>query len=159
MRLNPLNLLEEEGGLPTVRREMDELFGDFLRTIRLAPYQLERQLGRTGALRPPMDFWEDDQHYHIDIELPGIRKRDVEVSVDDERTLTISGEFRLEQEREDRSYHRMERCGGSFRRTLTLPGDADTEQIKARFADGVLTVTIPRKGDKEGSARRKVAIE
>jgi HSP20 family protein len=75
--------------------------------------------------------------------LPGIKAEDVEVSVEDS-TLSISGAREFSDEVKQEHYHRIERRYGSFSRAIALPPQADTTQVDARFADGILTVEVPK---------------
>jgi HSP20 family protein len=99
-------------------------------------------------LAPALDITEDDQAYTVTTELPGLKKEDVKIQVED-GTLTISGEKRAEKETDgkDRSWHRMERRYGSFLRTVSLPTAVAVESADAKFEDGVLTITLPKRED------------
>ena len=102
---------------------------------------------------PRVDVVENDKEYLIDVELPGLKKDEVKVSVQD-RVLSISGERKSEKEEKGKKYHRVERTYGAFMRSFTLPTDASGEKLNADFKDGILKVHIP----KEESAKTK-AIE
>jgi len=69
-------------------------------------------------------------------------------------TMTIRGEKKQEKEEKEKNYYRVERSYGSFQRVLSLPQDADQEDVKATFKNGVLTVTIPRKELPKSEAKR-----
>jgi HSP20 family protein len=99
--------------------------------------------GRAGAVLPATDVRENDHQYAITVELPGVRKEDVHVDLE-QGVLTIRGEKRSEREekKEQRCY--TERSYGSFSRSCRLPSDADADRLEASFKDGVLAVTIPR---------------
>jgi HSP20 family protein len=81
----------------------------------------------------------------VQAELPGLGVDDVDVRVEN-GTLTISGEKRqeIEEGKDDSGYRLVERCYGRFERSFTLPLGVDAEQVKAEFANGVLTVTLPK---------------
>lgn len=108
-------------------------------------------------LRPQLDIAEREQEYAITVEVPGVDEKDVKLTLDDQR-LIIEGEKRQESTTEEDRYQRVERSYGSFRRVLDLPADAKAEDIKASFANGVLTVTVPRSGEVR-SSRREIPIE
>ena len=76
-------------------------------------------------------------------DLPGVDEKDVEVVLSDGR-LTIKGEKKLEKEEKKQDYYLHERSYGSFARSVALPFEADPDQVKASFAKGVLTVTVPK---------------
>ncbi|MYE89174.1 Hsp20/alpha crystallin family protein, partial [Candidatus Poribacteria bacterium] len=86
---------------------------------------------------------EADEHVEIRAEIPGLSEKDVQVSVTDD-VLTLKGEKTQESEDKDQKYHRVERSYGRFQRSFTLPANLDPEDIKAKFTNGVLTVSIPK---------------
>jgi len=106
-----------------------------------------------GIFKPTLDLGASDKEYTISVELPGVDENDVKLEVMDD-TLTIRGEKRQEKEEKERNYYRIERSYGSFQRMLSLPEDADQENIKAVFKKGVLTVTLPRKALPKSEARQ-----
>jgi HSP20 family protein len=114
-----------------LRREIDRLFED--------------TFARDGnQWRPPVDIKESENDIHIDLELPGLKPEDVEITAEN-GVLTIRGEKRTERkEGEEGRYHVVERSYGSFMRSFTLPQGVDENQIHAEFNDGVLGVRIPK---------------
>jgi len=92
---------------------------------------------------PLVDIAEDDKEYLLKIELPEIRREDVKVTVEN-GTLSICGERKSEKEDKGRKFHRVERTYGRFERGFTLPDDAQSDQIKAEFRDGVLRVHLAK---------------
>ena len=99
-----------------------------------------------GALRrwmPAMDLVENDDHYVLKADLPGLTQDDIKIEFED-RTLTVSGERKSEHEAKKDGYYRVERAFGSFSRSLTLPEGVDAEAVTANFANGVLEVRIPK---------------
>ncbi len=110
---------------------------------------------RGRGVLPAMDVSEDDRQYAITVELPGIRKDDVHVELQ-EGMLTIRGEKSSEREEKKEQRRYMERTYGSFSRSCRLPGDADGDRLDASFKDGVLTITIPKT---EESKPRTIAIK
>jgi HSP20 family protein len=133
-----------ELALPTrFGRLIDELFADAGGTAS------ER------ALSPAIDVSEDDKQYVITAELPGVKKGDVSVELEN-GVLTVHGEKKSEREEKKERRRWVERSYGSFTRSLTLPGDALADRVDASFADGVLTVTIPKS---EAAKPRTVAIK
>ena len=97
-----------------------------------------------GLLKPTLDIGADDKEYSISIEVPGVEQKDIKLEVAN-NTLTVSGEKKQEHEEKDKNYYRMERSYGSFQRVLSLPEDANQDNVAATFKNGVLTVTMPRK--------------
>jgi HSP20 family protein len=90
-----------------------------------------------------VDIVEHDTEYLIKAELPGVKKDDVKVTVQDD-VLTITGERTFEKEEKGRKYHRVERAYGRFARSFTLPEDSDGNKVAAEFNDGVLKVHLPK---------------
>ena len=79
----------------------------------------------------------------MEAELPGVEEKDVEVMLSDGR-LTIKGEKKQKKKEQKQDYYLHERSYGSFARSVTLPFDADPDKVKAKFANGVLTLTVPK---------------
>ena len=93
-----------------------------------------------------IDVDEDENEYEVTAELPGIKPEDVHVELN-QNVLTISGEKRVgfgDEKREQRRSRWSERSYGRFTRSFTLPSDADSERMEARFSNGVLTIAIPK---------------
>jgi HSP20 family protein len=91
---------------------------------------------------PEVDISEDDRGYLLKADLPEMKKDDVRVTVED-GILCVSGERKTEKEDQKRKFHRTERSFGNFRRSFTLPADADSTKVTAEFCDGVLKVHLP----------------
>ena len=102
---------------------------------------------RTDADRydwaPSVDVSETDDTFEVRAELPGVAKDDLHVSVKD-NLLTLSGEKRQENVDDPQNYRRAERRYGNFQRSFTLPAEVNTDDIKAEYTDGVLTLSIPK---------------
>jgi len=92
---------------------------------------------------PLVDIAEDAREYLIKVELPEVQKEDVKVTVEN-GTLTISGERKAEKEEKDRRFHRMERYYGRFERSFSIPEDAEADNVKAEFKDGLLRVHVAK---------------
>jgi HSP20 family protein len=122
----------------SLRRDMDRLFEDFSRDFGWGP----PAAAGTGKA-PRVDVSETDAEIRIEAELPGVDEKDVEVVLSNGH-LTIKGEKKQEKEEKKKDYHLVERSYGSFARTIGLPFQADPGQVKASFAKGVLTVTVPK---------------
>ena len=103
---------------------------------------------------PLADITEDDKEYVIKAELPDVKREDVKVTVEN-GVLTIAGERKFEKETKDENYHRLERSYGAFSRSFTLPTGVRSEQVAARFENGVLSITLPKQ---EESKPRKISI-
>lgn len=96
----------------------------------------------TGA-QPALDLWEQPEHFVVRLELPGVKKDDVQISLH-ENVLTLAGERKQETKAEEGRTLRTERQYGSFRRSVTLPSLVNGSAVTASFKDGVLTVTLPK---------------
>lgn len=106
---------------------------------------------------PAVDVRETNDELHVTAELPGLRSEDVSVTVEN-GVLTISGEKKQEVQegKEDGNYYLFERHYGRFERSFTLPRTVNADQVKARFENGILTVSLPKA---EEAKPRKVQIE
>ena len=102
--------------------------------------------GRTGQLftgwSPALDLYESGNHLVAVVELPGMRKEDIDISLHD-GTLTISGEHKRESTKGETA-QRTERYVGTFRRSITLPTRVDSSTVSATYQDGILKVTLPK---------------
>jgi len=96
----------------------------------------------TGWL-PALDAHEDKESFTVQVELPGFKREDIQVSLQD-GVLTISGERKEEKVSKETEVHRQERYYGKFVRALTLPTAVAADKVKAAYKDGVLTVTLPK---------------
>jgi HSP20 family protein len=92
---------------------------------------------------PSVDISETDTAYLIKGEIPGVKKEDVKVTIQD-GMLTIQGERKQEKEEKGKKFHRVECSYGSFVRSFRVPDDADEAAVKAEFKDGMLNVTLPK---------------
>jgi HSP20 family protein len=118
---------------------MDRLFDDsVLRLPAIWPGRAEY-----GPMTIPIDMNETDDHLVVRADLPGLKPADVDISLTG-NLLTLRGEFRTEDEGEAGTVHFRERRFGRFERSLVLPPQVDTDHAEATFAEGVLTVTLPK---------------
>ena len=92
---------------------------------------------------PVVDISEDSAGYLIHAELPGLKREEVQVTVED-GVLTIKGERKVEKEQKDKKFHRVERSYGSFVRSFSLPEGCDPAKVDAEFKDGVLNVHLAK---------------
>lgn len=124
------------GRLSDLRNEIDRLFD--------APLS---ELAHTSRLlsgwTPALDMHEDKDNVVVKVELPGMKKEDIDLSLHD-GSLSISGERKSEQKFESAEVYRAERFVGRFQRTVALPAPVAVDKVKAQYKDGVLTVTLPK---------------
>jgi HSP20 family protein len=114
---------------------------------------LEEQLPLTTWM-PACDFYETDKELVIVAELPGVKKEQIFVSIED-HTLTVYGERGFD-ETERENYQRVERTYGEFMRAFPLPAFIEVNQIVAEFKDGLLTITLPKR---EGAKPKKIEVK
>jgi len=107
------------------------------------PFQAQGEGAITSAWYPACDVFQDKDAVKIVAEVPGVKPEDVKISLEN-NLLTIRGEKKQEAEERTERVHRYERSYGSFERTFSLPNSVDPEKISAAYANGILTVTIPK---------------
>lgn len=113
---------------------MDEFFSDAV-------------ANRRSSFSPGIDISETETQYVIDVELPGIEKKDIDLNIENNR-LTISGERKFEKTEDGKQYHRVETSYGTFSRSLQLPENVNPDSIKASYKDGILNVSIDKSEEK-----------
>ena len=124
--------------LSWLRGEVDRLFDDF--PTRATPFHFGRAMTRPI---PAIEMTETKDAYKLSAELPGIDAKDVDITVAN-GILSISGEKKEEREEKEEGFMFAERSYGAFERRIELPEAADASKVKARFKNGVLTVTVPK---------------
>jgi HSP20 family protein len=134
--------------LQTIQQEMNRLFGSFF-DAESTPIAAS---GRRWI--PAMDLVEENGHYVLHADLPGVSEDDVKVELED-NVLTVSGKRDARREDKRDGYRRVERASGTFARSLTLPEGVDPDRIEAHFENGVLDVRIPKPQERKP---RRVAI-
>jgi HSP20 family protein len=92
---------------------------------------------------PAVDIREREDAYLVELELPGLTKDDVKITMEN-NILTIQGEKKHEKEEKRGDYHRTERVYGSFQRSFTLPSSVKNDKIEAQYKNGILTVSLPK---------------
>lgn len=127
--------------------EMDRVFGDF---------GFSRSQGESGIWSPAVEVSERDGNYIVHAELPGLKPDDVKVEVMED-ALVIQGERKSTQEENQGGIHRSERRYGQFYRRIALPDGINSEQVRARFENGVLEITVPV--PQQQSRSRQIPIE
>ncbi len=117
------------------KNDFDRLIGPSLRAVSTSEQQ--------GILTPAVDVSVTEESVRLEIDLPGIAKKDIEVQVED-RQLRVSAERTAADQPEASVYQRRERRTGVYRRTFTLPENVDSENLTARYRNGVLTLDLPK---------------
>ncbi|XP_062092561.1 18.1 kDa class I heat shock protein-like [Humulus lupulus] len=108
----------------------------------------------TAAIANTRIDWRETSEAHVfKADLPGLKKEEVKVEVEEGRVLHISGERSLEKEEKNGTWHRVERSSGKFVRRFRLPENAKVDQVKASMENGVLTVVVPKEEEKKTEAK------
>jgi len=134
-------------GLSQVQSRISNLFEEAFGTPR------QRQAG-AGIWYPPVDILESKEGYLIRAELPGMKREDFNLELND-GILTLSGERKFEEAADGADYHRVERVAGKFSRSFYLPQTVKQEGIKATYRDGILEVDVPKA---EEAKPRQIAV-
>ncbi len=128
--------------LLTKYHPLDEL-KDFGSRFNELLNEFDKEGSPLSGFKPVVNTREGEFAYHVDVDLPGVKKKDINISVKG-NMITISGERKHKKEVKEEDYHRVETAFGKFERSFTLPEGADVENITASNADGVLEVVIPK---------------
>jgi len=121
-----------------VQREINRLFDHFFE----GGTQDDSSLG-LSMWTPAVDIAEHDNEYLVNVELPGVNKDDVKITLES-NILTIRGEKKQEKDEKNDNYHRVERSYGSFQRSFTLPVMVKSDKIDASYRDGILSIVLPK---------------
>ena len=140
----------------SLRSEIDKVFEDFHRGFGLPALGRATRLG-PALVSPNINVAETDKVIEVTAELPGVAEEDIDVTLRD-HVLTIRGEKKDERTEGDGEYRHVERSFGSFQRAMRLPFDADAENVRAEFKDGVLKVIVAKPAEMETRSHR-VAIK
>lgn len=140
--------------------DMERLMEDFFPRSWLRRYKHEWPSFGTlsqpfKGQMPKVDIIDRDDEIFIRAELPGVDKKDIDISMTD-NTVTIKGETSKEEKEEKGDYYRCETSRGSYTRTLSLPAGVNAEKTSATFKDGVLELTMPKM---EQAKRRNIEVK
>ncbi len=142
IRWNPARELERwSPDFLGVQREINRLFDDFFR----GGMQSDTALG-PSYWTPAVDIVEEDDQFVVKMELPGVNKEEVKITLES-NILTVQGEKKHEKEEKGKNAYRAERSYGVFQRSFTLPTTVKSDKIDAIYRDGVLSVTLPKAED------------
>lgn len=111
--------------------------------------------GPTGGWTPDLNVSETDDQFEITVELPGMKKEDIDIGLED-HVLHISGERSIGQEDSGKKYRRIESSYGAFKRSLPLPEAIDTDSVEASYENGVLYITIDKE---ETKATKQIEVK
>ena len=126
------------------RSYLDDVFDDFM-----FPSMKDSDFGKMKC-----DIYEKDGIYHLEMDVPGFDKKDVNIEIDENDYLTITAEKNSEknEEDDDKTYIRKERSYGKYQRSFYL-GDVDKDRIDASFENGILKITMPKKEEIKSSKK------
>ncbi|HPC37845.1 MAG TPA: Hsp20/alpha crystallin family protein [Exilispira sp.] len=132
MARNELSIFKNFDPFELIEKELDDLWF----------YPLFKYSG--SSKYAPLDISEDDKNYFIEADLPGFTKDQISVKIDKD-ILTISASNEKEEEKQTKKYHKKERVSKSCTRSISIPENVDVSNISAKFENGVLTLTLPKK--------------
>ena len=124
----------------------------------LNEFNVEKTDGFKSNFSPTINTREGEYAYHIEVDLPGVKKEDINIQVED-NTLVISGERKIKEEMKEENYYKIESNFGSFSRSFSLPEEADIENIHAESTDGVLEVVVPKLESAKVEKVKKISIK
>ena len=131
-----------------LREDFDDIVKDFFAGFS--------NMSASRGVYPLLDIKEDKEKYTIDVEIPGIEKKDLKISVKKDN-LIIQGEKKEIKKKEEESYLRVERSYGNFMRSVKLPTEINQEQITAKYNNGVIKIVLPKtKTDKANEVQVKI---
>lgn len=139
----------------SLRTEMDRLFDRVTAGFGAGQFTPSRFFDFVSVPSPAVDITEDEAGFRLTAELPGLTEKDVEIAISGD-TLTITGQKEQKREEKDRNYHLTERSYGEVRRSFYLPDAIDRDKIEAQFANGVLTLTMPKS---PAAATKKIEVK
>ncbi len=122
-------------------REIEEVLERYSRVPRKSLANLDDQSFENSDWTPVVDIYETDDSFIVKAELPGVKKEDVHVNIEN-GLLTIKGEKKVETE--DKKRHRVECSYGSFMRSFTLPQSVAIDKVEAKYKNGILNLVIPK---------------
>ena len=148
------------GELEVMRDEMermwDELFPTPRRSLLGSPWR--RLSSVEGVSIPAIDVLDKPGEVVVKVEIPGVDKKDIDVSMDD-GTLSIRAEVAKEKEEKDEHYVKRERSYQYFERSIGLPSDVLADKVKAELKDGVLSIRVPKADAKKVEKAKKIEVE
>ncbi len=133
--------------LLSLRDEFDRIFKEYF----MRPEKIDEEWF------PMLDMKEDAESIVVNIEVPGVKKDDIKVTLRGNQ-LIVTGERKFEKEKKDETYHRIERSYGKFQRVITIPVEVDQSKIKATYENGILSITLP-KTEKEKPKEIEISLK
>jgi len=146
-----LRVLDPWKDFGSLQERINRMFDDTIRTL----YPTDGEELEKGTWAPAVDIYETNDSFVVSADLPGLNKDEIQIDLKD-NTLTLKGEKKFEEKVSKDNYIRIERAYGSFVRSFTLPQNVDPEKIKAKYKEGVLEITIPKK---EEAKPKQIKVE
>ncbi len=125
-----------------------EFFNDILNNL-----ETTQQNSVIASFIPAVNTRDEDDAYYVEVDLPGVDKKDIEITTED-NILTISGERKLKKEMKEDDYYRVESSYGKFSRSFALPEKVDVNKIEAKNENGVLEIVIPKVKEEEKKPKK-----
>ena len=158
-------IVEMEVILMTLMRRSRDLWDpfDFVRDLQdemsrfltVSPLRKDGDLGWRNFFEPEIEVREENDHFLVRADLPGIKKEELDIAVTG-NTLTIKGERKTETEKKGKSYYYSERSHGAFSRTIQLPCEIDSDKVRASYRDGVLELALQKA---ESAKPKQIKVE
>jgi HSP20 family protein len=127
--------------LDTLSERVHRLFGEF------------PSMDFNYSFQPKIDIYDNDSSIFVEAEIPGVRKSDIKITLED-NILTITGEKKFrDQEKSGKNFFRSERSFGTFVRSFTLPDEVNPDKVDAHFEDGLLRIAIEKAGEKKANEK------
>ena len=145
MAKNELSLFKNFDPFEVIEKELDDLW--------TVPFFKVPSVAKVA----PLDISEDENNYYIDADLPGFKKDNVSISID-KGILTIKAQMEKDEKKDTKKYHSRERVSQSVTRSISLPENVDTQKIAAKYENGVLKLTLPKK-EVDSSNKLEIKID
>ncbi|QOI98738.1 MAG: Hsp20/alpha crystallin family protein [Flammeovirgaceae bacterium] len=117
---------------------------------------LTRSGGSSYSFVPRVDIMENDKAYQIHVAVPGMNKEDFKIDLN-ENYMTISGERKFTQEKNENNFHSIETQYGTFSRSFSLPENINSAKISAKYVNGILEITVPK--DEKKTLKTSIKID
>ncbi len=131
-------LVKRNYSSPSVDRYYNNFFDNFL-----GGSLLDSEACKAVDWSPRMEVEESENTFFLNVEVPGMKKKDIDISIK-ENVITVSGEKKAKEQKEESAYYLNEVSYGKFSRSFKLPGNVDIDKIKGSWNEGVLTVEVPK---------------
>ena len=144
----PIKREDAKQPLQRLQSDMNRIFDRFFEDFRMLPFQ-----NRDLASFPRIDIKETKKEVLVSAELPGMDVKDIDISITNP-ILTLRGEKEQESKHEEEDYYHMERSYGSFNRSIPLPSEVESDNVKAEFKNGLLKVSMTKKPEAQQKGKK-----